>query len=62
MGFGQIIAEEDLLKLLGVSKNVLDNLRRKRGFPYINLTKFDRVYHEDEVVEWLRKNSTKKRG
>jgi len=60
MGFQQIIAEKDLLKVLGISKNVLDRLRRKRGFPCISLTKFDRVYYEDEVVEWLRKNSVER--
>ena len=62
MGFQEIIAEEDLLKLLGISKSVLDHLRRKRGFPYISLTKFDRVYYEDDVVEWLKKNSIEQRG
>jgi len=62
MGFQEIIAEKDLIKVLGISKNVLDHLRRKRRFPYISLTKFDRVYYENDVVEWLKKNSTKRGG
>ena len=62
MGFQEIIAEKDLLKVLDISKGVLDHLRRKRNFPYISLTKFDRVYSEDKVVEWLKKNSVERGG
>lgn len=61
MGFQEIISEEELLKLLNISKKTLAYLRNKRGLPYIELTRYERVYYEGDVVEWLKKNS-KKRG
>lgn len=60
MGFQQIITEERLLKLFGISKRTLSYLRNKRGFPFIELTRYERIYYEDDVVEWLRKNSGKR--
>lgn len=60
MGFQEIIAEEELLRLLHISKKTLAHLRNKRGLPYIELTRYERVYYEGDVVEWLKKNSRKK--
>ena len=57
MGFQQIITEEELLKLLDISKKTLAYLRNKRGLPFIELTRYERVYYEEDVVEWLKKNS-----
>ena len=61
MGFQQIIQEEELLKLLNISKKTLAFLRNKRGFPYIKLTRYERVYYEDDVCKWLKNNSKKKK-
>jgi len=60
MGFQEIIKEEDLLNLLGISKKTLAYLRNKRGLPFIELTRYERTYYEDDVVEWLQKNSRKR--
>jgi len=60
MGFQEIIKEEDLLNLLGISKKTLSYLRNKRGLPFIELTRYERTYYEDDVVEWLKKNSRKR--
>ena len=46
---------------MSISKKTLAFLRNKRSFPFIELTRYERVYYEDDVVEWLKKNS-KKRG
>jgi len=61
MGFQQIISEEELLKLLNISKKTLAFLRNKKGFPYIELTRYERVYFEDDVCKWLKDNSKKKK-
>jgi len=60
MGFQEIVSEEELLKLLNISKKTLAYLRNKRGLPYIELTRYERVYYEGDVVEWLKKNSKKR--
>ena len=60
MGFQEIISEEELLKLLSISKKTLAYLRNKRGLPYIELTRYERVYYEGDVVDWLKKNSKKR--
>ena len=60
MGFQEIISEEELLKLLSISKKTLAYLRNKRSLPYIELTRYERVYYEEDVVEWLKKNSKKR--
>ena len=60
MGFQEITSEEELLKLLNISKKTLAYLRNKRGLPYIGLTRYGRVYYEGDVVEWLKENSRKR--
>ena len=60
MGFQEIIIEEELLKLLNISKKTLAYLRNKRSLPYIELTRYERVYYEGDVVDWLKKNSRKR--
>ena len=60
MGFQEITSEEDLLKLLGISKKTLAYLRNKRGLPFIELTRYARIYYEGDVVEWLKNNSRKR--
>lgn len=51
-----IINETDLIKRLDITKDQLNILRRDRNFPYIQVTKSCRVYHEKEVMEWLIQN------
>ena len=51
-----IINENDLIKRLGITTDQLNGLRRDRNFPYIQVTKSRRVYHEKEVMEWLVQN------
>ena len=52
-----VYSEEAMLELLGVSKEVLDDLRREKGFPAVRLTTRSRVYLADEVLAWLKRQA-----
>ena len=49
-----IWTEEDLSKLLGITKRTLDSLRNEKGLPYIRLTAKCRVYLAEDILEWLK--------
>ena len=49
--------EETVLKLLGVDKGTLDQLRREAGFPFVRLTRLKRVYLAKDVLSWLEQRS-----
>jgi len=49
-----VLSEVDLLELLNIEKPALDELRRKKGLPYIRLSRTSRVYLSEDVVKWLR--------
>ena len=55
LGFKNIILEEELRKLLKVSKYQLTNMR-KRGLPYIGFSRVQRIYLEEGVMRWLKEN------
>ena len=53
----QLIAEKDLGQTLKISREALQDLRRK-GCPWVNLA--GKVYyHEAKFMEWLLKNRLK---
>ncbi|MBW1711518.1 MAG: hypothetical protein JRF46_12740 [Deltaproteobacteria bacterium] len=52
----EIISEEELLRILDVSKDTLDKLRNKKGFLYVSLTRTNRVYLAEDVHFWLERN------
>ena len=52
-----VYSEAALLEVLGVSKEVLDNLRRERGFPCVYLDQRHRVYLARQVLEWMEKTA-----
>ena len=52
----EIISEEELLRILDVSKDTLDKLRNRKGFPYVSLTRTNRVYLAEDVHFWLERN------
>ena len=49
--------QETVLKLLGVDKGTLDQLRREAGFPFVRLTRLKRVYLAKDVLSWLEQRS-----
>ena len=52
----EIISEEELLRILDVSKDTLGKLRNRKGFPYVSLTRINRVYLAQDVHFWLERN------
>ncbi|RJR46742.1 MAG: hypothetical protein C4576_10550 [Desulfobacteraceae bacterium] len=55
----EIMSEEELLRILDISKDTLDRLRNRRGFPYVALTRTNRVYLGEDVHFWLEENRVK---
>jgi len=56
MKIGDFCTEDTLLKSLALNKKTLDVLRSRRKFPFINLTKKQRLYYLPDVCEWLLQN------
>jgi len=52
-----VYSEAAMLKLLGIDKKTLDDLRREKEFPFIRLTARSRVYLADEVLAWLKEQA-----
>jgi len=55
----EIVSEEELLRILDVSKDTLDRLRNRKGFPYVALTRTNRVYLAEDVHFWMEQNRVK---
>lgn len=49
------ITEESLLELLGTTKSVLRGLRHSRGLPFIALGRYKKLYREQSLISWLKK-------
>lgn len=47
------LPETHLLEALGIKKTTLDYLRHNRGFPFMALTKTERLYFLPDIREWL---------
>jgi len=48
-----VYSEPALLEVLGISKEVLDMLRREKQFPCVYLDMRHRAYLAKQVMEWL---------
>lgn len=48
-----LITEEELMELFGISKNVLYGLRTKYRLPYYHISKGSRIYSETDIMSWL---------
>ena len=42
-----------------VSEDTLDKLRSRKGFPYVQLTRTNRVYLAEDIHFWLEQNRVK---
>ena len=47
--------EPQIMVLLGVNRAQLDNLRLKRGLPFVRLGQRLRVYLSDEILDYLKR-------
>jgi hypothetical protein len=53
-----MITEEELMKVMGLKPSELRYLRVEKGMPFVQLSKTKRVYLEDDLMDWFRKNRT----
>ena len=51
--YQEIANENEVLQILGIKKETLRRLRKK-GLPFIELTKTDRVYIATDVLNWCQ--------
>ena len=51
-----VISESKVMQLLNVTRDQLDELRRSRGLPFIQVTKSSRIYFDDSLTKWLTLN------
>lgn len=52
-----VYTEKDILNLLAITQDTLDVLRREKGFPFVRLTRVNRVYLAKDVLKWIEEQS-----
>jgi len=50
-----VLTENDLTELLGLTKGQISDLRRKKGLPFIRINQNSRLYLEDDLIEFFFK-------
>ena len=53
-----ILTEEEILKLTGLTKSQLGEMRNREGFPFLKINRNNRLYLESDVVEWFKGRRT----
>ena len=53
-----ILTEGEILKLTGLTKSQLGVLRSKDGLPFLKVNQNNRLYLENDVVEWFKGRRT----
>ena len=53
-----ILTEGEILKLTGLTKSQLGEMRNKEGFPFLKINRNNRLYLESEVVQWFKGRRT----
>ena len=49
-----VLTEEEILKLTGLTKAQLADCRNDRGLPFLKINKNCRLYLERDVVAWMK--------
>ena len=49
-----VLTEEELRKLLGLTKSQLSDLRNKEQLPFLKINRTSRLYLESDLMNWLR--------
>ena len=52
----ELITEEELGQILGLSKEQIGSLRRSKQMPFVKLTSRRRVYLENDLMQWFKEN------
>ena len=50
-----VLTEKDLCELLGMNKNQIGDLRRKKHLPFIKLSNTSRLYFENDLIKFFEK-------
>ena len=53
-----ILTEEEVKQLTGLSKGQLDVCRREKRLPFLKVNQNCRLYLESDVVQWLKSQRT----
>ena len=48
-----VLTEQDLLDLLGLTKTQVSDLRLKKGLPFIKVNQNSRLYFEDDIIQFF---------
>ena len=51
-----VLNENDLCEFLGMTKNQIGDLRRKKCLPFIKLGQRSRLYFEHDLIKYFEKN------
>ena len=50
----QIVTENELLEFLDIKKESLDRLRQEEGLPFCKITRQNRVYLVEDVLDFIK--------
>ena len=53
-----ILTEGEILKLTGLTKSQLGEMRNREGFPFLKINRNNRLYYEYDVVQWFKGRRT----
>jgi len=53
-----ILTEGEILKLTGLTKSQLGEMRNGEGFPFLKINRNNRLYLESDVVAWFKDRRT----
>ena len=48
-----VLTEQDLLDLLGLTKRQVSDLRRNKKLPFIKVNQNARLYFEDDIIDFF---------
>jgi len=51
-----VLTEQDLLDLLGLTKIQVSDLRLNKGLPFIKVNQNARLYFEDDIIQFFYKS------
>ena len=57
----EIVAEKDLIEILGANKSAMYRLRKK-GLPYISINRKARIYLVKDLMKFFEDNRTREDG
>ena len=53
LNLDHFLTEKETQEFFGLKKEQLGELRRKKGLPFIRISKTQRLYFEKDLIDWL---------